>query len=230
MWQEALATSKDDELHPPSPGELRAAFAAIKHGFKGARKFCFFIDGLDEYDGDCFMGASTVVDLVTNSDIKIIVSSRPIPPCVQSFGACQTLRLQDLTKGDITCYINDTVGSHPSLKYLASSQPNFPRSICDEVASKASGVFLWVVLACRSLIAGLAACDVAEDLRRRIDELPRELDKLFQHMLQKVEPRYQSQAAKLLRICYQNKLLLKKRGLTYQKLCIHVHLQRTQDG
>lgn len=206
MWQEALSTSKNTELHPPSPGELRTALAAVKHGFKSTRKLCFFIDGLDEYDGDCFTGASTIRDLANNLDIKIIVSSRPIPLCVHSFKACPTLRLQDLTKRDIARYVNDTVGSHFGLQRLTSLQPDLAQEICHEVASKASGVFLWVVLACWSLIAGLAAYDTVEDLRQRIDELPPELDNLFQHMLQKIEPRYRTQGAKLLRICYHNTL------------------------
>src|SRR5947207_1985244 len=62
-------------------------------------------------------------------------------------------------------------------------------------------------LACRSLLEGFAAFDRVSDLRRRVDELPPELEDLFQHMLGKIEGRYQSQAAKLLRICHQSHLV-----------------------
>jgi hypothetical protein len=90
------------------------------------------------------------------------------------------------------------------MKRLSSLEPDESERLVSELRDKASGVFLWVVLACRSLIEGFAAFDSTAELRERVDELPRELEDLFQHMLEKIEPRYQVQGAKMLRICYQN--------------------------
>ncbi|RYO80686.1 hypothetical protein DL766_000327 [Monosporascus sp. MC13-8B] len=110
-------------------------------------------------------------------------------------------------------YVESTIGSHPYMQQLAlaesyaDTEESSPAAqIIDELVSKASGVFLWVILACRSLIEGFAAYDNIEELRKRVDELPPELEDLFQHMLNKIDPRYQVEAAKILRICYQNQL------------------------
>lgn len=64
-----------------------------------------------------------------------------------------------------------------------------------------------MVLACRSLREGLDNFDRLSDLRGRINELPPELKRLFQHMLSKIGGRYQDYATKILRICHQNQLM-----------------------
>ncbi|KAH9883552.1 hypothetical protein F4778DRAFT_788487 [Xylariomycetidae sp. FL2044] len=60
---------------------------------------------------------------------------------------------------------------------------------------KASGVFLWVVLASKSVIEGPTSCDRLSDLQARIDELPHELEDFSEHILGSIPPRYQQQAA-----------------------------------
>lgn len=75
-----------------------------------------------------------------------------------------------------------------------------------DLVNKASGVFLWVIRACRSLRVGLAAGDRVSELQARLDALPTELKDVFVHILNKIEPTYRSQATKLLRICYTSQL------------------------
>ncbi len=53
-----------------------------------------------------------------------------------------------------------------------------------------------MVLACRSLLSGLAAGDRLSELRIRAGELPKELASMFAYMLGKVEERYRVQTAK----------------------------------
>lgn len=114
--------------------------------------------------------------------------------------------LQDLTRKDITTYVDDTIGTHPYFQELRASDPGGVEQILQDLVWKASGVFLWVVLACRFLLEGFAAFDYLDELRCRLDELPPDLESLFIHMLGRIEPRYQCQAAKLLRTCYQWKM------------------------
>jgi hypothetical protein len=52
--------------------------------------------------------------------------------------------------------------------------PQATNEIVKELVEKASGVFLWVVLACRSVVEGLIAYDSTADIKARVDELPRE--------------------------------------------------------
>jgi hypothetical protein len=46
------------------------------------------------------------------------------------------------------------------------------------IAGKADGVFLWVVLAIKSILRGLSAQD-EEELRRRLDRLPSDMTSLY---------------------------------------------------
>lgn len=201
MWREAHNAGKAN-LELPSPGEIGEAFSNVKSKIT-KDKFCFFIDGLDEYAGNPMTGIAFINSLVSNGNVKVVVSSRPIPACVQAFSSKPKLRLQDLTRDDIKTYVDDTIGSHPHVQDLMTMEPQTIQKILEELVNKASGVFLWVVLACRSLLEGFAAFDYPDELQRRVDELPPELESLFKHMLNKIEPRYQIQAAKLLKICYQ---------------------------
>ena len=204
MWREAHNAGKAN-LELPSPGEIKEAFSKLKSEIT-KDKFCFFIDGLDEYAGNPMSGIAFINSLVSSGNIKVLVSSRPLPACVQAFSSRPKLQLQDLTRDDIKTYVDDTIGSHPHVQDLITMEPQSIKRILEDLVNKASGVFLWVVLACRSLLEGFAAFDSPDELQRRVDELPPELESLFKHMLNKIEPRYQVQAAKLLRICYQRKV------------------------
>jgi hypothetical protein len=204
MWRDALNPDTTN-LELPSTPEMGEALSKLKSEAM-KHKFCFFIDGLDEYSGNLIHGIAFINKLVSSSSIKIVVSSRPVPVCVQAFCGSPKLQLQDLTKDDIRAYVHDTIGSHPHIQDLMTIGPQAVQKILRDVVDKASGVFLWVVRACRSLLEGFAAFDYPEELQRRVDELPPELESLFQHMLGKIEPRYQVQAARLLKICYLRKL------------------------
>ncbi|KAI1372007.1 hypothetical protein F4677DRAFT_277076 [Hypoxylon crocopeplum] len=210
MWQEAKLSKADEKVQPPSTAEMTYAFEKLSSGQSGGaegRKFCFIIDGLDEYSGNYRVGIFFIKNLARSRNIKIIVSSRPIPACVDAFSRDPKLHLHDLTKDDIISYVDAEVGSHPYMEKLTCLGPVNAPKILQDLVDKASGVFLWIILACRSVLEGFAAGDYLSDLQRRIDELPPELEDLFRHMLGKVDLRYQSQCAKLLRICHQNRLV-----------------------
>lgn len=211
MWREArndngFATQSSTEarttsLDRPTEEELMIAFHRLKVHSQAA--YCFFIDGLDEYSGDSFRLIEFLEKLVS-SNIKAIVSSRPIPSCFQAFSRGPKLRLQDLTRHDIKTYVHDTIVLHEHTETLIEMDSTIVDKIESELTERASGVFLWVVLACRSLIQGFAAFDSPEELQQRLNELPPELNDLFKHILQRFDPRYYEQAAKLLRLCYHS--------------------------
>ncbi|KAI6092140.1 prion-inhibition and propagation-domain-containing protein [Hypoxylon rubiginosum] len=208
MWREA-EVSKSDEIRPPSTAEMKHAFEELSNDHRKlqGQKFCFLIDGLDEYLGDMQTGISFVENLVKPQNIKVIVSSRPIPACVDAFSTKPQLHVHDLTKADITSYVDAEVGLHHYMKTLRRMEPTNALKVVEELVGKASGVFLWIILACRSVLEGFASSDYIPDILRRIDELPPELEDLFSHMLSKVDSRYQGHCAKHLRTCYQNKLI-----------------------
>lgn len=98
----------------------------------------------------------------------------------------------------------DTVASHPNMAMLSQTRPADTAAIVTSLVDKASGVFLWVVLACRSIVEGMDAFDTIYGLTARVDELPKELEDLFQHILGRIESRWRGEAAKLLRLVFTN--------------------------
>ncbi|KAI0521799.1 prion-inhibition and propagation-domain-containing protein [Xylaria bambusicola] len=209
MWQDVRRRGSGNR-EPPTDVELKSAMQKLSSREDLDGSFCFFIDGLDEFSDNHSEGADLLRRISRNSKMKVVVSSRPIPSCVFEFAEYPNLRLQDLTQGDITSYIQSTVGFHSYMQNLGVSDPTGTASIIDELINKASGVFLWVVLACRSVIEGFAACDNIQELKQRVNELPPELEDLFIFMLNRVEPRYHDQMAKMLKVCYQQHALYKR--------------------
>ncbi|RAR02635.1 hypothetical protein DDE82_005723 [Stemphylium lycopersici] len=164
--------------------------------------FAFFIDGLDEFKGNHRDGIKFRKDTVTSANVKILLSIRPLDTCVAAFDSKLKPRLQDLTRRDIDIYINEVIRSHPYVADSSHSSESTVEELILKLGRKAHGVFLWVVLACRTLLEGFEACDNGQELNRRVDNLPPELEELFQHILEGLPPHYLQQAAKLLRVCF----------------------------
>lgn len=202
MWKEVKksnGTSKS--LDPPSDAEITSAFEIIVK-YSALPPFCLFIDGLDEYVGDIRCGISFIRRLACNPRTKIVVSSRPIPLCVTHFDRFPKLTLQDLNRGDIDTYVRDVIGGNAYMEKLQQSHPVQSKQVMADIVEKSSGVFIWVVVACRSLLNGFDAFDNLYELQHRVDELPPELEDMFQLMLSKVDRRHRKQCARLLRFCY----------------------------
>ena len=191
MWNDAQGNNKLD-ITPPSLAETKKAFKILDQLPNHAQKYCFFIDGLDEYYGNLDQGITFVKHIVSGSKFKILLSSRPTSHCTNAFSRYPSLQMQELNEGDIKKYIHDTLSGHTHVAALQEIYATPIESLMKELMGKASGVFLWVVLACRSLIQGLNDCDSISDLRYRIEELPPELEDLFKHMLNSIEPRHKT--------------------------------------
>ncbi|KAI0850613.1 prion-inhibition and propagation-domain-containing protein [Daldinia vernicosa] len=200
MWKQLYDSNGAANL--PSVTETKYAFRVLATKASQIGKFCFFIDGLDEFVGNYLDSIDFLRELATNSHIKIVVSSRPIPDCVASFDGLPSLDLHHLTRADIRAYVEETIGSHRYMQGLLDRHPDEATAIMEDLVDKSSGVFLWVILACRSLILGFADYDRIHELRRRVDELPPELEEMFQHMLNGINKRHREQGSRMLRICF----------------------------
>ncbi|KAH6714365.1 hypothetical protein BKA61DRAFT_673662 [Leptodontidium sp. MPI-SDFR-AT-0119] len=163
-------------------------------------KYFFLIDGLDEFCGDQSKLVSLVHTLGTYSNIKICVSSRPHNVFEDGFRQQPSLILQYLTSDDIELYISVNLAEKSGFRELAWSAPEEAKQLVQEISTKASGVFLWVILAVHSLATGLMDGDRVRDLRSRLHEIPAELEDLFKKMLHGLEGRYFREAARLFRI------------------------------
>ena len=208
LWRElgrhALDSNTVRQTESPSKAELRQAIELLKSNLNLRFKHCLFLDGLDELAGDHSEGIALIRTLSEIENVKVIVSSRPVSLCYDAFSSGPHLRLQDLTRHDISLYIQDHVGSHPYMVALSEDHPEAAAGVIRTMIERASGVFLWVVLACKSIREGLANFDSIQELQERVAELPPQLEDLFVHILSRCEPAYRPEAAKLLKLVYAN--------------------------
>jgi hypothetical protein len=121
--------------------------------------FCFFIDGLDEYQGEHgFEHLELCEDLLNLSKsphIKLCVSSRPWNVFEDAFGHEPTLKLSihELTNGDIRRFAEFRLHQHPRWKIFAS-EVNTAGKLVEGITERAQGVFLWAFLVPNSLEMG----------------------------------------------------------------------------
>ena len=184
-----------------SRAELANALAAVLNGNKLPIRFCFFIDGLDEYEGDHLQLIADFTHMARSHDAKICVSSRPWTEFKMAFAHDDKrhLVLEHYTEKDMAQYIKDTLVNHESFARLTQEDKRSEMFI-QELKSTANGVFLWVTLAVRSLLRGLAKGDNFRMLQIRLRSLPKDLDAFFSRMLDSVEDCYRPYTAQALQL------------------------------
>lgn len=162
--------------------------------------YVLFIDGLDELEGDTLKLISLIGRLTDYKNVKICVSSRPWVEFEDAFGSGPTVKLHEHTTGDIAHYVQANMTNNLAFQEMVRGKPDYANALIDNITSKASGVFLWVVLVVRSMLDGMQDGDRISDLQRRLDELPEELDALFKKMLGSHKPAYLRHACQLFEI------------------------------
>ena len=188
-----------DDSEPWTIPELLRTFDQLKAQRDLPVKFCFFVDGLDEYDGEHTRLTEVLQSLIASSDIKICASSRPWYVFKDAFGQepDRTLVLEDLTANDIKLYVSTNFSENKRFSNLRQKDDWYEELIY-EIVEKAQGVFLWVVLIVRSLIRGFTYGDRIVDLQKRLRLLPATLEDYFKHMLNQVEEEvYKEQTARI---------------------------------
>jgi hypothetical protein len=140
--------------------------------------FCFFIDGLDEYEADRFEHravAKSLCNWAKQTNVKICVSSRP----EIEFVGTEPVHLHDLTTLDIyqfSRHMFETDEDFPLVKEI------YLELVC-KIVNMAEGVFLWASLVTKLLIVEVSLHSDHDILRQKLYSLPRELDDLYDKMI-----------------------------------------------
>lgn len=142
-------------------------------------KFAFFFDKLDEYDSSYGDIINILKQLVAHPNVKVCVSSQPLLAFERAFVTSPQLVLQNLTYDDISLYVSNKLGDNERMQALEIVESGLRSDLTSSIVTKASGVFLWVHLVVRSLLDSLGNYDVGADLKRRVDDLPAELEALY---------------------------------------------------
>ena len=149
--------------------------------------FCFFIDGLDEWeelDKINFDSTDMVHELTQWSDtdarnIKICASSREYNAFVNGFSPEKRIRLQDLTQQDMVSFTNNRL-DFPSSSHELS--PHEKQQLVGSIVTKADGIFLWVTSVVRRLREMAENWASFSQLETEIGCLPEGIEGLFDHI------------------------------------------------
>jgi hypothetical protein len=165
---------RDDEIH-------NAFTRLMKHQETyRTHRFCFFIDGLDEYEETPQADYKAMVELLhiwtqaSLDNVKLCVSSREYNVFLNNFPAEKRIRLQDLTKMDMKRYVRAMLSDLDAVKGK--------EDLVTEVLNRSDGIFLWVALVVKDLRERLEdGCSVPE-LRQELASLPQELRKFLSYL------------------------------------------------
>jgi hypothetical protein len=159
-------------------------------------KFCFFIDGVDEYSGDHTDIVRILKNMAQFPNIKLCLSSRPWNIFEDAFGKDEELKfyLQDLTLGDINRYVRSKLEQHRVWREQGHGNQHY-KVLAGEIVKRAQGVFLWVFLVVRSLLEGLTNDDSLPLLQARLRQIPTDLRQFFRYILDSLDPLYNQRVA-----------------------------------
>ena len=216
LMQHAFSSDYDDNAPSGEPANgqvplsvegLLSALQRIQSGLFAAPpiKYCFLIDGLDEYQGKPVDIIRLIEILKASPHVKICVSSRPWNEFENVFGRrnSRKIYMENLTRADIERYVRDTFDRDPSFRELRDDDDGACISLIQEIVDGAKGVFLWVRLVVQSLLEGITNADRMVDLRRRMHSLPTDLEEFFTRIVFTVDPFYRQRTAHFFQVTIQ---------------------------
>lgn len=192
-----------EDLHPWTWSELWQGFKLFVSEAIKAGKLFFFIDGLDEFNGEHPELIDLLKDVSVHPNVKMCLSSRPWLVFEDAFGQGPSLTLQDLTYPDINIFVKGRLYENARFCLLKSREPKNATQLITEITEKSAGVFLWIHLVVKSLLQGLANSDRMSDLTRRIELMPDDLDGLYQKILKSLNQFYFEHASQLFQVVRQ---------------------------
>jgi hypothetical protein len=166
--------------------------------------FCFFVDGLDEYQGESRKFkqlARGIRKWASCDDVKFCASARPLAEFdTLAWPPNQEIRLHELTSHDIYLFTRKTIEKDENFKRIQDSY----LLLVKKIVIKSEGVFMWAYLAVGSLLTILERHDSIEALETKLDTIPPKMNELYQELLGSMEPDDQERVVKMLLLTAHN--------------------------
>lgn len=182
--------------------KIKESFHTLIKKCSGANHaVCLFVDGLDEYYGDSMDHWGLAADLRTWSqqpNIKICVSSRPHTEFLAIFPKSSRIHLHAINAEDIEAYCRHEFEAN---QHLGRAPPD---DLVDRIVSRSEGVFLWARLVVRSLLSSIGRFDTDETLALKLEEIPSDLDLLYDQILGSLDAVDRRRADRLLMLVLHN--------------------------
>ena len=166
---------------------------------------CIFVDGLDELDDDFETMIHLLHGLAKIEHVKICASSRAEAEFDNAFATCPKLRLHELTRKDIENMIVDTLGDMNNSRGHEALSVSELDLLKEAFLEKANEVFLWVKLALASIRQGILYHQPFEQLMIRLEELPKQLENLFAHIVSRIPDEHLIEVSRYMKIIYANR-------------------------
>jgi hypothetical protein len=157
----------------------------------------FLIDGLDELSGTDETRDELLhylFEMANLTHVKICLSSRPWNSFRDAFQDYPYIRLEDVTHNDIKLFIEAQLSSQVRFRHMLHHQQHSAEHLMEGISERASGVFLWVRLVVRQLLAKIRDGDGISKLSKQLDLIPSDLNSYLKQMFDSipVERRYES--------------------------------------
>lgn len=159
-------------------------------------RICAFIDGLDEYMGDFAELAQTLIKIQSRTLIKMCLASRPESAFQRLFGGSNSLVMQEHNATSIRAYIDHTISCHRDR--LIDTDFVIDNLMREELLDRANGVMIWARLAVDELLRVAQTAPSKDYLRTILDELPEDLEQMYDRTFARIPQHSTSEAAILL--------------------------------
>ncbi|KAK0641177.1 hypothetical protein B0T16DRAFT_210338 [Cercophora newfieldiana] len=184
----AICSVQRNPEEPWTVDELFEVFLNVPSASSEGTKFCCFIDGLDEYDGEEKTVIETMQRLSALPGFKICVASRPWNAFKRAYGKNPwSFAVEDFIKDDIAAYVRVELATHSPVTESVMNDKRFT-ALQDEVVARAQGVWLWVYLVVRDMQKDLDSSETMDHVWGRLEQFPRSLEEYFDRVLKKIDP------------------------------------------
>ena len=167
---------------------------------KYSNPICMLLDGLDEYSGDKW-DLVKFLNETANAHVKLCVASRPSPEFNITFENVPTIKMQDLNRPGIDKMVNLTIQNSMARSGFYDDEDIV--QLADEISEKANGMFLWARFAINEIRDGWTEGLDLMSLRKKLDDVPAELEQIYARIFSRVKPDKRQEAAHMLQlVCY----------------------------
>ena len=177
---------------------LKSALVSLFEQRHVRTRILLLLDALDEHQGDNDLLASLLKSLVDKSDnkcvrLKMCLASRSWNVFQQHFGHCPGFSIHDHTREDIMTYIRARL-EPCGPQDMHQSDRDSMTPLANLVATRASGVFIWVRLVVDLLAKGIQDGTPHRTLEEKVNKIPQELRDLYADTLRRIEAEYSPEA------------------------------------
>ena len=165
-------------------------------------KLAMFIDGLNEFGIDP-EEVLKVIKYISPTDpefLKLCVASRPWVQFDVVFSNVPQLRMERLTKDDISTFVADVLHEYDHFREILRIYPNLTQGLMKEIVAKSRGIFLWVSLVVRSLSESLINRDNFQELHARLYSLPSDISDFYDLIWERTDPFYRRDGSWMIQI------------------------------